>query len=829
MTTTDTALEAIVIPGQLDSSVSRRALQTKLAQFPARTTPPSWPATELSRKEIGAQIPVPAKGAKGHTCWWARRYGADSLLQWLEAFPGRNWQQRWEASPAPRAAGAEWLDVASQWTRNQPGVRYRSRAALSAGALTLYALDVFRPDIDWLLHRPSRHFREIMADLRDPEGFTRLEALAGPEIWSGSPALEARGQIARLLAAKGGTICDITVGDCIEIREIQRTFAHSTGSLFYQWLRSLNIFPPDAPASLRHHSMRVGQLSPADLVDRYQIQCRPIRDLLVAYLMERQPTMDHTSLDDLSRTLSSHFWANLERHHPGIDTLRLTPQMASAWKERLRTKRRRERQPDGRVIEVDSPRVSYVSLITSVRAFYLDIAQWAVDDPAQWGPWAAPCPISGAEITYKKLLRQQKARKDERTRARLPVLPVLVRIADEARKAAQDRLDAMRTVPPGQSFTVFGETFRRAASRKQGSRSQLESTWVFDDAGHWRDLAWEEHRGFWSWAAVEFLRHTGVRIEEMLEATHHSLVQYTLPTNGEVVPLLQIAPSKTDEERVLLVSPELADVLSAVVFRVRGHSGVIPLVELYDQAEKQWTPPMPALFQAPVGGHHQPISAPVIRRFLNHLLTLTDLTDNTGQPLQYQPHDFRRIFVTDAIMSGLPPHIAQIICGHGNINTTVSYKAIYPEEAIEAHRAFIARRRSLRPSEEYRTPTSEEWEDFLGHFERRKLSIGTCGRAFGSACIHEHACIRCSMFRPDPDQRPRLAEIHDNLSDRIEEAKREGWLGDVEGLEVSRVGAAQKLAQLDADVARKQQAIHLGMPLFPEAVAMTTTTQQEPA
>lgn len=35
----------------------------------------------------------------------------------------------------------------------------------------------------------------------------------------------------------------------------------------------------------------------------------------------------------------------------------------------------------------------------------------------------------------------------------------------------------------------------------------------------------------------------------MLEASHHALIQYKLPTSGEVVPLLQFAPSKTDEER----------------------------------------------------------------------------------------------------------------------------------------------------------------------------------------------------------------------------------------------------------------------------------------
>jgi hypothetical protein len=33
------------------------------------------------------------------------------------------------------------------------------------------------------------------------------------------------------------------------------------------------------------------------------------------------------------------------------------------------------------------------------------------------------------------------------------------------------------------------------------------------------------------------------------------------------VPLLQIAPSKTDTERLLLVSPELADILSMVISR----------------------------------------------------------------------------------------------------------------------------------------------------------------------------------------------------------------------------------------------------------------------
>ncbi len=86
------------------------------------------------------------------------------------------------------------------------------------------------------------------------------------------------------------------------------------------------------------------------------------------------------------------------------------------------------------------------------------------------------------------------------------------------------------------------------------------------------------------------------------------------------------------------------------------------------------------------------------------------LTDATGQPLHFTPQDFRRMFITDAIRTGPPPHIAEVIAGHANINTTMGYNGIYPTGTIEAHRSFIARRRTLRPAEEYRTPTdAESW------------------------------------------------------------------------------------------------------------------------
>ena len=260
------------------------------------------------------------------------------------------------------------------------------------------------------------------------------------------------------------------------------------------------------------------------------------------------------------------------------------------------------------------------------------------------------------------------------------------------------------------------------------------------------------------------------------------------------------------------MSPELADVLSAMISRIRDTAGAVPLVPAFDLHERTWLPPAPLLFQRHIGSENQAIGPRAIRDLLTRALSATGLIDQaTGEPLRFTPHDFRRMFITDAILNGLPPHIAQVIAGHRDINVTMGYKAVYPHEAIEAHHGFLARRRALRPTEEYRVPTDAEWTEFLGHFERRTVSTGTCGRAFGTPCIHEHACIRCSMLWPDPSQRQRLVDIRDNLHARITEAEREGWLGEVEGLRISLIGADDKLSQIDRRTPARAT-VTLGMP-----------------
>jgi integrase len=238
---------------------------------------------------------------------------------------------------------------------------------------------------------------------------------------------------------------------------------------------------------------------------------------------------------------------------------------------------------------------------------------------------------------------------------------VLVRTAAERKTAAARRLQAARETQPGAIIPGTDGTLRKAVTPKANGRH----VWAEDTAtGRRRNLSYEEEEAFWALAVIEVLRLTGIRCEELLELTHHSITEYRLPSTGELVPLLQIAPSKTDTERLLLVSPELADVLSAIISRLRSPAGTVPLTVSYDVRERVWNPPMPLLFQRGIGSENRAFTPTAIRKLLISALAATGLTDAAGGPLMFSPHDFRRIFVTDAIMSGLPPHIAQVICGH---------------------------------------------------------------------------------------------------------------------------------------------------------------------
>ena len=799
-----------------------------MSRFPPRPLASSWPATGAGRSEVLGRVLTPPFALDHLGSQQNRRLSVLSVVNWLQGQRGDTWQDRWRASGAEDQPDWRELAVAASGppAAVNAGTGGKSLSGLSPGLLVLMCADVIRPSLGWLLNSPQarRNLAVEMARTRDAAAFADLDRMCAAGAVGSQVGQQALARIGVIMAAKGGTVGDVRVGDCLELLTLaaasgQRDM-HSRSPLFYQLVHARGGWGEDAPAAIQVFSGH-GQPSCEQLIDRYRIQCAPMRDVLVDYLRERQPSLDFSSLQRDAYLLGKLFWADLEAHHPGIDSMKLPRDVAAAWKQRVMTKTRTTAAPDGgQPTQVVSARLDGRSVMTAVRAFYPDIAEWADDDPARWAPWAVRCPVSATDVSHKKDRSHRKSRMDQRTRERLPVLPALTAWVERERATTAAVLRAARNTTPGELFTAGGVTLRRSVMKTLTTGR----IWAeHPDTGKRRDVSFEEHRGFWTWAMVEVLRHTGIRIEELTELSHHSLIQYRLPATCELIPLLQITPSKTDQERLLVISPELADVLSTIIGRIRGDDQPdVPLVVSYDKNERVYNPPMPLLFQYQRRLESRAVAETALRSYLDHALTATGITDRSGNPLRYTFHDFRRLFITDAIMHGMPPHIAQLVAGHRDINTTMGYKAVYPEEVINAHRAFIARRRAQRPSEEYRTPSDDEWAEFLGHFERRKVAVGDCGRSYATPCIHEHSCLRCPLLRPDPAERGRLTQIRDNLLDRITEAETNRWFGEAEGLKVSLAGARDKLAQMDQITTRRDAAVNLGIPTFTEAAGRAT-------
>ena len=766
-----------------------------------------WPETAAGRDEIlrrAETLFVDTRRSRTE-----RRGRIALLLDWLETFPGATWQQRWLASGVDQA-GAAWTETVVQ-AGLRAGVGGQRQLTSAAGCMVL--LGALRPGYGWLHAMKSAPVLARFASLHDPAGFAALDAIcdATPR-FTATDRRSAFVQLSRILMHNGGRLADITVADCVEAYRAQTGYSARQHSYWYLLLGQAGILGPEAPPTIWAASRR-GQLSVEELVDGYDVSNRAVRDLLVDYLHERQAALDYSSLRQLASKLVLLFWRDLELHEPGIDSLHLADDVARRWKERLRHVRYGNHR-------VGKLREDPNTILMAVRAFYADLAAWALEDPGRWACWAVPNPVSGRDLLgQNKQKKRATARMHQRVRELAPVLPALVEAAERQHRRAAALLAAAERAAPGAPFESGGESLLRVSIATDPARGGSGRPGVIyaatPEGGRRRNLTLEDDDAFFAWAIVEVLRHTGVRIEEMLELTHASFVAYTLPGTGEVVPLLQVTPSKTDSERLLVVSPELAEVLSAVISRVRGTDERLPSAVRYDGAERLFSPPLPFLFQRPVGLRRQVLTTARVKDLLDRTAAvagLGELAGTDGRPLRFTPHDFRRIFATEAVATGLPVHIAAKLLGHQNLATTQGYIAVYDQDVIDHHRAFIARRRALRPSGEYREPTDAEWDDFLSHFERRKVELGTCGRAYGTPCQHEHACIRCPMLRPDPKQIGRLTEITENLDARLAEAHDRGWLGEVEGLEASLAGARQKLEAMRRQAQTVAAPVEVGSP-----------------
>ena len=81
----------------------------------------------------------------------------------------------------------------------------------------------------------------------------------------------------------------------------------------------------------------------------------------------------------------------------------------------------------------------------------------------------------------------------------------------------------------------------------------------------------------------------------------------------------------------MVIAPDLADVLSTIVARIRDDRPDVPLVVSYDKNERVYNPPMPLLFQWRRRLENRPVSERALRKYLDHALSAIGVKDAAGR------------------------------------------------------------------------------------------------------------------------------------------------------------------------------------------------------
>ena len=179
--------------------------------------PGAWPATEQTKQQVLSRLLAEPFTLDSGRRQRDRRRGLVRMLDWLEGQPGQTWQDRWAASAADAEGNIAWRRLPAQWLAchgNPVGDSDQSRLTLSRGMSLLVSGDVIRPSLGWLLTPATPH--GLVTDLartRDPDGFATLTTLCRSGGVNSHTTQLALRRIATIVAAKGGRIADINIGD----------------------------------------------------------------------------------------------------------------------------------------------------------------------------------------------------------------------------------------------------------------------------------------------------------------------------------------------------------------------------------------------------------------------------------------------------------------------------------------------------------------------------------------------------------------------------------------------------------------------------------------
>jgi site-specific recombinase XerD len=511
---------------------------------------------------------------------------------------------------------------------------------------------------------------------------------------------------------------------------------------------------PQQGASRRH---RRGRLSPADMVAKTGIP-EPFRQVSALYLETYATRISDVYSTRRNKAVAlNHFWQFVVESYPEVRRCKdVLPVHARAYLAKA-VQRSRHTQ-------------SAHTWLISVRTFFADICGWASEPGSPFASLAPPTvPLTRHDLMGAGFKSNRQ---------------------DSANRITATVLDLEREMP----------NIRALAFR---SWQQTKAAAAVQDAG--QRVKRSEIDAFWTWAVLELLVQSGLRVEEATELTALDILKRRTK-DGRVYYMLHVKPSKYDRARVIPIGDGLGRVLAEIIRRVKDFYNVevVPFSDHWDRHEKRPLPRAPYLLQG--AGHPSAMSTAGITNRVSAASVAAGARKSDGTALILRPHDCRRVFASEHLNNNMPVHVIQALLGHATPDTVMVYAKLYPQHLLDEYRKTVrGLYRAVHGEGSLRNPTVVEWAAFEASCSLRDMGTHLCALPTGEYCPRGLVCLGCVHAQPKksavPIFRRMLASHERQLNAAKDRGEPAGQIASRE-LEVVRIKSALRRAEeLSADVA----------------------------
>lgn len=259
--------------------------------------------------------------------------------------------------------------------------------------------------------------------------------------------------------------------------------------------------------------------------------------------------------------------------------------------------------------------------------------------------------------------------------------------------------------------------------------------------------------------AITVLRHTGIRIGELLDLEVNHLVDYG--TNGT---WLRVPLGKLHNERSVPVDDHALEAFD----------------EWLSQRQMQRARPHPrdghlADFIFVAKGRR--LGPARIQRGFRDAVTAAGLFGPDGQPLKVTAHQMRHTWATELANAGMSIQALMTLLGHRSPEMTIRYARLASpalKTAYDEAVGRVARRIPIAPAGKPTVPDRVEW--LAAEMLKTRVANGYCSRDLvAQACAYANICETCPNYVTTPEFAPaieaQLADIHTLRDD----ADHRGW------------------------------------------------------